>query len=149
MSEFDLIRAHFARLGAERGDVILGVGDDCALLRVPAGQDLAVSIDTLVAGVHFLPEVDPEALGHKCLAVGLSDLAAIPAAEESAAATSGAEKPAPEKSPQESSAPVSPAPVSPAPSTAPLIGETEKSRESRRQGSGLANDLTAGPPIDR
>ena len=77
MSEFDLIRAHFARLGAGRGDVVLGVGDDCALLRVPAGQELAVSIDSLVAGVHFLPEVDPEALGHKCLAVGLSDLAAM------------------------------------------------------------------------
>lgn len=77
MSEFDLIRAHFARLGAGRGDVVLGVGDDCALLRVPPGQELAVSIDTLVAGVHFLPEVDPEALGHKSLAVGLSDLAAM------------------------------------------------------------------------
>ena len=77
MSEFALIRAHFARLGAGRADVVLGVGDDCALLRVPPGQELAVSIDTLVAGVHFLPEVDPEALGHKCLAVGLSDLAAM------------------------------------------------------------------------
>lgn len=80
--------------------------------------------------------------------------AAIPTPEESAATTSGAEKPAPGKSPQESSAPVSPAPtspapISPAPTTAPLIGETEKSRESRRQGSGLANDFTAGPPIDR
>jgi len=77
LSEFDLIRAHFAHLGAGRADVVLGVGDDCALLRVPAGQELAVSIDTLVAGVHFLPSVDPEALGHKCLAVGLSDLAAM------------------------------------------------------------------------
>jgi thiamine-monophosphate kinase len=77
LSEFDLIRAHFARLGNERPDVLLGVGDDCALLRVPAGQDLAVSIDTLVAGVHFLPDCDPESLGHKALAVGLSDLAAM------------------------------------------------------------------------
>jgi thiamine-monophosphate kinase len=77
LSEFDLIRTHFTRLGNGRPDVILGVGDDCALLRVPAGQDLAVSIDTLVAGVHFLPECDPEALGHKALAVGLSDLAAM------------------------------------------------------------------------
>ena len=77
MSEFALIRTHFARLGAERGDVVLGVGDDCALLRVPPDQELAVSIDTLVAGVHFLADVDPRALGHKCLAVGLSDLAAM------------------------------------------------------------------------
>jgi thiamine-monophosphate kinase len=77
LSEFDLIRTHFARLGNHRPDVVLGVGDDCALLRVPAGQDLAVSIDTLVAGVHFLPDCDPESLGHKALAVGLSDLAAM------------------------------------------------------------------------
>ena len=77
MSEFDLIRTHFACLGGQRPDVILGVGDDCALLQVPAGQDLAVSIDTLVAGVHFLLDGDPQALGHKSLAVGLSDLAAM------------------------------------------------------------------------
>jgi thiamine-monophosphate kinase len=77
LSEFDLIRTHFARLGQQRPDVLLGVGDDCALLRVPAGQDLAVSIDTLVAGVHFLRDCDPESLGHKALAVGLSDLAAM------------------------------------------------------------------------
>ncbi len=77
MSEFDLIRTYFGRMGKERADVVLGLGDDCALLRVPAGQDLAVSIDTLVAGVHFLPDCDPESLGHKALAVGLSDLAAM------------------------------------------------------------------------
>jgi thiamine-monophosphate kinase len=77
LSEFDLIRTHFAHLGSRRTDVTLGVGDDCALLRVPPDQDLAVSIDTLVAGVHFLPDCDPEALGHKSLAVGLSDLAAM------------------------------------------------------------------------
>lgn len=77
MPEFELIRTHFAHLGAARSDVVLGVGDDCALLAVPAGQELAVSIDTLVAGVHFFPDVDPEALGHKSLAVGLSDLAAM------------------------------------------------------------------------
>jgi len=77
LSEFGLIRHHFARLGAQRGDVTLGVGDDCALLRPRPGHEVAVSIDTLVAGIHFLPEVDPQALGHKCLAVGLSDLAAM------------------------------------------------------------------------
>lgn len=77
MSEFDLIQRYFARACVRRADVALGVGDDCALLRVPPQTELAVSIDTLVAGVHFLPDCDPEGLGHKCLAVGLSDLAAM------------------------------------------------------------------------
>jgi thiamine-monophosphate kinase len=77
VSEFDLIRTYFADLGAPRTDVELGVGDDCALLAVPPGQRLAVSIDTLASGVHFLPDCDPQSLGHKSLAVGLSDLAAM------------------------------------------------------------------------
>ncbi len=77
MSEFDLIRDYFTDVGARRTDVDLGVGDDCALLEVPAGQQLAISIDTLAAGTHFLPDCDPESLGHKSLAVGLSDLAAM------------------------------------------------------------------------
>ena len=77
MSEFDLIRDCFTGSGSQRADVVLGVGDDCALLQVPRGFELAVSIDTLVSGVHFLPDCDPEGLGHKSLAVGLSDLAAM------------------------------------------------------------------------
>lgn len=77
MSEFSIIRDYFTGLGRAREDVVLGVGDDCALLRVSAETELAVSIDTLVAGVHFLPDSDPEGLGHKSLAVGLSDLAAM------------------------------------------------------------------------
>jgi len=77
LSEFDLIRRYFAHLGSRRRDVALGVGDDCALLRIPTGQALAISIDTLVAGVHFFADCDPQALGHKALAVGLSDLAAM------------------------------------------------------------------------
>jgi thiamine-monophosphate kinase len=77
VTEFELIRTHFAALGAPRPDLVLGVGDDCALLAVPPGQHLAVSIDTLNSGVHFLPDCDPEAIGHKSLAVGLSDLAAM------------------------------------------------------------------------
>jgi len=77
VSEFDLIRNHFTRIGGRRADVVLGVGDDCALLRVPQGYELAASIDTLVAGVHFYPDCDPQGLGHKSLAVGLSDLAAM------------------------------------------------------------------------
>ena len=77
MNEFDLIRNYLTGLGTERNDVIIDVGDDCALLHVPADRELAVSIDTLVAGVHFHADTDPEGLGHKALAVGLSDLAAL------------------------------------------------------------------------
>ena len=55
----------------------LGVGDDAALLRVPPGQQLAVTVDTLVAGVHFPHETDAVSIGHKALAVNLSDLAAM------------------------------------------------------------------------
>lgn len=77
MNEFELIRSFFAHAGSERSDVVLSVGDDCALLRVPEGKELAVTIDTMVEGIHFLPGVDPEALGHKALAVNLSDLAAM------------------------------------------------------------------------
>lgn len=76
MSEFSLIDRYLTGLGAVRDDVRLDVGDDCALLVVPADRELAVSIDTLVCGVHFLPYTDPAGLGHKTLAVGLSDLAA-------------------------------------------------------------------------
>ncbi|NBC48129.1 MAG: thiamine-phosphate kinase [Gammaproteobacteria bacterium] len=77
MSEFTLIADHLTGLGAARSDVLLDIGDDCALLDVPGDRELALSIDTLVAGVHFLPDADPEGLGHKALAVGLSDLAAV------------------------------------------------------------------------
>lgn len=77
MSEQGLIRKYFAALGAPRPDVVCGIGDDCAVLAVPAGHELAVSIDTLVAGVHFFADCDPASLGHKSLAVGLSDLAAM------------------------------------------------------------------------
>ena len=77
ISEFDLIRRYFAEATADRDDVALGVGDDCALLRPPPGQMLAVSMDTLVVGRHFFPDANPESLGHKSLAVNLSDLAAM------------------------------------------------------------------------
>ena len=77
ISEFDLISRYFANSTGQREDVALGVGDDCALLRVPEGYELAVTMDSLVAGVHFYPDADPESLGHKALAVNLSDLAAM------------------------------------------------------------------------
>jgi thiamine-monophosphate kinase len=75
--EFALIARHFTRLGAPpHARVALGVGDDCALLQPQPGMQLAVSTDMLVEGRHFLPTVAPERLGHKALAVNLSDLAA-------------------------------------------------------------------------
>ncbi|GKW04001.1 thiamine-phosphate kinase [Pectobacterium odoriferum] len=75
--EFDLIARYFNRVRSSRRDVELGIGDDCALLTVADKQMLAVSTDTLVSGVHFLPEIDPADLGYKSLAVNLSDLAAM------------------------------------------------------------------------
>ena len=73
-SEFDLIQRHFTRPAA---NAVLGVGDDCALIDITNGMDLAVSTDTMVSGTHFFPDVDPEHLGHKALAVNLSDIAAM------------------------------------------------------------------------
>lgn len=74
MSEFDLIRRHFTR--ATPG-ALLGVGDDAALLQVSPGCVLAVSTDMLVSGTHFFADADPFLLGHKTLAVNLSDMAAM------------------------------------------------------------------------
>lgn len=76
LAEFDLIRRYFTR-SPGRKDTLLSVGDDCALLAPRPGSHLAVTTDTLVSGVHFLPDADPRRLGHKCLAVNLSDLAAM------------------------------------------------------------------------
>jgi thiamine-monophosphate kinase len=75
LGEFELIRRFFDRPRASPG-VVLGVGDDCAVLAPTPGHHWAVSTDMLVEGRHFLSTVDPEALGHKALAVNLSDLAA-------------------------------------------------------------------------
>ena len=76
MGEFDLIARYFTRPARPDGAVALGVGDDCALLAPTPGMQLAISSDMLVEGRHFFADVDPEALGHKALAVNLSDLAA-------------------------------------------------------------------------
>ena len=73
MGEFDLIDRYFKRPARRHP---LGVGDDCALLGLAPGMQLAVSCDMLVEGRHFLSTMDPRKLGHKCLAVNLSDLAA-------------------------------------------------------------------------
>ena len=77
VSEFSLIDRYFAAHDLRRPDVALSIGDDCALLVPPADQQLVVTMDTLVAGVHFFADTDPEGLGHKTLAVNLSDLAAM------------------------------------------------------------------------
>lgn len=74
MTEFDLIRRYFTRATP---NALLGVGDDAALLQVGGGNVLAVSSDMLVSGTHFFPDADPFLLGHKTLAVNLSDMAAM------------------------------------------------------------------------
>ena len=84
LGEFELIRRFFVRRDvaaasttAAASGVALGIGDDCALLAPTPGMQLAVSSDMLVEGRHFLSTVDPARLGHKALAVNLSDLAAM------------------------------------------------------------------------
>ena len=77
MHEFDVIRRFFADRAETRGDVALGIGDDAALLRMPPGNELAVSTDSLVAGVHFPHDLPAAAIGHRALASNLSDLAAM------------------------------------------------------------------------
>ena len=80
MGEFDLIERYFKRASKSGNGVDLGIGDDCALLAPSPGMQLAISCDMLVEGRHFLSTVSPEALGHKALAVNLSDLAGLPCA---------------------------------------------------------------------
>lgn len=76
-SEFELIGKYFAKLGAERADVRVGVGDDGAVLAPPASRDLVVVTDTLVEGVHFPAGSSPASIGHRAFAVNLSDIAAM------------------------------------------------------------------------
>ncbi len=79
LGEFDLIQRYFQKANTNE-NVLLGIGDDCAILSCNAknsGEDLAISTDMLVEGRHFLPGANPRWLGHKCLAVNLSDLAAM------------------------------------------------------------------------
>jgi thiamine-monophosphate kinase len=77
LSEFALIKQYFEKCTVARDDVLLGIGDDCAIVQNKTDQQIAISVDTLVEGIHFLPSTDPESLGHKSLAVSLSDLAAM------------------------------------------------------------------------
>src|SRR5574343_759614 len=77
LAEFDLIHRYIAVHALQRANNQLGIGDDCALLNLPVGYQLAVTADTMVDNVHFLADTDPYQLGHKLLAVNLSDLAAM------------------------------------------------------------------------
>lgn len=77
LGEFQLIERFFARSLVDRDDVVLGVGDDAALVKVPAGMELVVAADTIVSGVHFPHDLAPELIGYRALAVNLSDMAAM------------------------------------------------------------------------
>ena len=77
MGEFELIERYFAKLGAARSDVLLGVGDDAALLAMPAGHELVACVDTIVDGRHFPSGARADDVGWRALAVNLSDLAAM------------------------------------------------------------------------
>lgn len=76
VGEFELIERYFRQEAGALG-VAMGIGDDCALLNVPDGQQLAVSMDTLVGGIHFPKNADPELIAERALRVNLSDLAAM------------------------------------------------------------------------
>jgi thiamine-monophosphate kinase len=75
--EFELIERYFTGRGAARADVRLGVGDDAAIVTPPAGRELVLALDTIVAGVHFPQGLAARAVGHRALAVNLSDIAAM------------------------------------------------------------------------
>jgi thiamine-monophosphate kinase len=77
LTEFSLIQRFFTQPQTRNASTRLGVGDDCALMSIPAGHELAVTTDTMVENVHFFADTDPEQLGHKLLAVNLSDLASM------------------------------------------------------------------------
>lgn len=77
MGEFDLITKYFAAERLRRDDIVVGIGDDGAVLRCPPGMELVVAIDTLVEGIHFPADTAPADVGFKSLAVNLSDLAAM------------------------------------------------------------------------
>ncbi len=77
MPEFDIIDKYFKSIPINRKDVVLGIGDDCAILEIPENCQLVTSTDTLISGVHFPKETSAKDIGYKALAVNLSDLAAM------------------------------------------------------------------------
>ncbi len=78
-SEFKLIERFFTNTTTKHRNVVLGIGDDAAIVTPPPDQSLAISVDTLICGVHFPKETAARAIGHKALAVNLSDMAAMAA----------------------------------------------------------------------
>jgi thiamine-monophosphate kinase len=79
LGEFELIRRFFLQRGAPRREsgVLLGIGDDAALIGLPKGTDLVAAVDTIVCGTHFLAGANPRSIGHRAMAVNLSDIAAM------------------------------------------------------------------------
>jgi thiamine-monophosphate kinase len=77
LGEFELIRRFFLRPHASESSVVLGIGDDAAVLALPPDMQLVAAVDTLVSGSHFPVGTDPRSIGHRALAVNLSDLAAM------------------------------------------------------------------------
>jgi thiamine-monophosphate kinase len=77
MNEFDIIKQYFATQSSRRDDVVVGIGDDAAIVNIPQGHELIVTTDTLIRGVHFPVSTLPYDIGYKSLAVNLSDLAAM------------------------------------------------------------------------
>jgi thiamine-monophosphate kinase len=77
VNEAQIVERYFRPLGVARADVLLGIGDDAAVLAPPPGMALVMTTDSLVEGAHFLPGASPHSLGHRALAVNLSDCAAM------------------------------------------------------------------------
>ena len=77
LGEFDFIRRHLALPQPSDPDLLLGIGDDAAIIRPRAGFDLCFSSDMLLAGRHFFPHDPPDAIAHKILATNISDIAAM------------------------------------------------------------------------
>ena len=77
MAEFSIIERFCTNIGVDHAHTKLAVGDDAAIVAIPAGMELAISADTMVEGTHFLPDTDPALLAHKILTVNLSDMAAM------------------------------------------------------------------------
>ena len=79
MNEFDIIKNYFTKQSIHRTDVIIGIGDDAAIVKVPPQHELVVTTDSLLVDVHFPASTSPADIAHKALAVNLSDLAAMAA----------------------------------------------------------------------
>ena len=77
LSEFEIIEKYFRNAYRDGPEVKCGIGDDAAIVSIPAGMELAISVDTLVAGIHFPLDTAPADIGYKSLAVNLSDMAAM------------------------------------------------------------------------